>query len=63
MPVYDHTLFSPPAPMARVTLRDPETGSVLPDVLMLIQALMPRWFRNHPLICWACRSARTRATS
>ena len=38
MPAYDHMLFSPPAPMARVTLRDPETGTVLPDVLMLIDS-------------------------
>ncbi len=36
MPQYDSTLFDPPAPLARVTLRNPDTGVVLSDVPMLL---------------------------
>jgi hypothetical protein len=47
MPAYDASLFMPPAPVARVTLRHPETGARLPDVLMLMDSgadvtLIPR---------------------
>jgi len=38
MPTYDSTLFNPPAPVARVTLRDPSTGNTASDVLMLIDS-------------------------
>ena len=38
MPAYDATLFSPPAPLARVTLRNPVSGAVLPDVPMLFDS-------------------------
>jgi hypothetical protein len=33
---YDASLFSPPAPVARVTLRDPESGATTTDVPMLV---------------------------
>ena len=36
MPEYDAEYFDPPAPVAYVTLRNPATGALLPDVLMLI---------------------------
>jgi hypothetical protein len=36
MPAYDSTLFNPPAPLARVTLRNPQTGAVWADVPMLL---------------------------
>jgi hypothetical protein len=35
---YDDALFSPPAPVARVSLRNPQTGVVMTDVLMLIDS-------------------------
>jgi hypothetical protein len=35
MPAYDTELFNPPAPLTRVTLRNPENGTVLSNVLML----------------------------
>jgi hypothetical protein len=38
MPAYDATLFAPPAPLARVTLRNPVSGAVLPDVPMLLDS-------------------------
>jgi len=38
MPAYDGDLFAPPAPLARVTLRNSDTGSTLPDVPMLIDS-------------------------
>ena len=34
MPAYDRTLFEPPAPVAKVTLRDPISGKKLSDVPM-----------------------------
>jgi hypothetical protein len=37
MPNYDSSLFDPPAPMAKVTVRNPETGASLSDVAMLIE--------------------------
>ena len=36
MPAYDTELFDPPAPLARVTLRNPENGADLSNVLMLL---------------------------
>lgn len=38
MPTYDDTLFNPPAPLARVTLRNPEADTSIPDVPMLIDS-------------------------
>ena len=38
MPAYDDGRFDPPAPLARVSLRNPERGTTLPDVLMLIDS-------------------------
>jgi hypothetical protein len=36
MPTYDATRFNPPAPMAQVGLRNPDTGTVQSDVPMLL---------------------------
>jgi predicted aspartyl protease len=36
MPTYDSNLFNPPAPVASVTLRDPNNGNIASNVLMLI---------------------------
>ena len=36
MPEYDAENYNPPAPVAYVTLRNPATGAVLPNVPMLI---------------------------
>ena len=36
MPAYDGALFSPPAPLARVTLRHPSSGAAVSDVPMLL---------------------------
>ena len=38
MPAYDGTWFTPPAPLARVTLRNPATGLAQPDVPMLLDS-------------------------
>ncbi|MCM3870037.1 MAG: retropepsin-like domain-containing protein [Pyrinomonadaceae bacterium] len=38
MPTYDADLFNPPAPVARVTLRDPGNGNTTTNVLMLIDS-------------------------
>lgn len=38
MPAYESTLFSPPAPLVQVALRDPQTGRIAPDVPMLIDS-------------------------
>jgi hypothetical protein len=38
MTAYDAGRFSPPAPLARVSLRHPETGATLPDVPLLIDS-------------------------
>ena len=38
MPSYDSNLFDPPAPLAKVTVRNPETGVSLSDVTMLIDS-------------------------
>ncbi len=38
MPAYDATLFSPPTPLARVTLRNPENGAIWSDVPMLLDS-------------------------
>ena len=47
MPPYDVTQFQPPAPLARVTLRNPDTGALSLDVLMWLEScadvsLIPR---------------------
>jgi predicted aspartyl protease len=47
MTTYDSGRFSPPAPLASVTLRDPDNGSSVQDVPMLIDTgadvtLLPR---------------------
>ena len=36
MPEYDTENYNPPAPVAHVTLRNPATGAILPNVPMLI---------------------------
>ena len=36
MPTYDDVFFNPPAPVARVTLRQAESGATLADTPMLI---------------------------
>ena len=36
MPEYDDALFSPPAPVAAVTLRDPDSGATTSNVPMLV---------------------------
>ena len=47
MPSYDSLLFTPPAPVARVALRDPTTGARVENVPLLIDSgadatLLPR---------------------
>lgn len=47
MPAYDAAGFDPPAPVARVTLRNPENGAVVAAVELLIDTgaditLLPR---------------------
>jgi hypothetical protein len=49
MPEYDSALFSLPAPVARVMLRNPQTGTVVNDVPMLLDSgadatLLPQTF-------------------
>ena len=38
MPAYDERLFSPPAPLSKVRLRNQENGMVLSDVPMLLDS-------------------------
>jgi hypothetical protein len=38
MPAYDHAWFDPPAPLALVTLRNPEGGATVTDVPMLLDS-------------------------
>jgi Retroviral aspartyl protease len=38
MPTYDSNRFKPPAPVAKVTLRDPGNGNIANDVVMLIDS-------------------------
>jgi len=38
VPPYDVTQFQPPAPLARVTLRNPDTGALCSDVPMLLDS-------------------------
>ena len=38
MPHYDATRFEPPAPLARVIIRNPESGALSPDVPMLLDS-------------------------
>jgi predicted aspartyl protease len=47
MPSYDASHFDPPAPVARVTLRNPHTAATVSDVLLLLDTgaditLLPR---------------------
>ena len=47
MPNYDTSRYDPPAPVAQVTLRDLGGGSLLPNVLLLLDtgadiSLLPR---------------------
>ena len=47
MPAYDATWFDPPAPVAEVSVRNPQTGTTLSDVPMLLDSgadvsLIPR---------------------
>jgi predicted aspartyl protease len=49
MPDYDSALFSPPAPVARVALRNSQTGAIVNDVPMLLDSgadvtLLPQTF-------------------
>ena len=36
MPPYDDRLFVPPAPLLNARLRNPQSGTIIPDVLLLI---------------------------
>jgi hypothetical protein len=38
MPEYDANLFDPPAPLAQITLRNPQNASTLADVPMLLDS-------------------------
>jgi hypothetical protein len=38
MPAYDASLFDPPAPLARITLRIPNNGATLSGVPMLLDS-------------------------
>ena len=49
MPAYDSSLFDPPAPLARVTIRHPLSGATVSDVPMLLDTgadvtLLPQAF-------------------
>jgi hypothetical protein len=53
MPTYDSNLFDPPAPLARVSLRNFHTGNAVSDVPMLIDSgadltVLPRTFVDEP---------------
>ncbi|HID54832.1 MAG TPA: hypothetical protein EYP41_22690 [Anaerolineae bacterium] len=52
MPTYDATLFDPPAPLARVTLHNPENTDALSEVPMLLDSgadvtLTPKAYANQ----------------
>jgi predicted aspartyl protease len=36
MPPYDDRLFAPPAAVLNARLRNPQSGAIIPDVLLLI---------------------------
>jgi predicted aspartyl protease len=36
MPIYDASRFAPPAPVARVSFRNPDSGETVSDILMVI---------------------------
>jgi hypothetical protein len=38
VPHYDASRFEPPAPLAKVTLRNPDNGALSPDVTMLLDS-------------------------
>ncbi len=49
MPAYDRALFNPPAPLARVIIRNPVSGATISDVPMLLDTgadvtLLPKAF-------------------
>ena len=49
---YDGSLFTPPAPLARVSLRNPETGTTVNELAMLLDSgadvtLLPQSFVNQ----------------
>ena len=49
MPAYDRSLFDPPAPIAKVTIRHPNSGATISDVPMLLDTgadvtLLPQAF-------------------
>jgi len=52
MPTYDDTLFDPPAPLAKTTLRNPQNGKSVSNVPMLLDSgadvtLVPRAIMDH----------------
>ncbi|RIK71858.1 hypothetical protein DCC62_21305 [candidate division KSB1 bacterium] len=52
MPAYNTFLFDPPAPIAKVTLRNLQNGLTLPDVALLIDSgsditIVPQASANH----------------
>ncbi len=52
MPIYDSALFAPPAPLARVILRHPESGLAQTEVPMLLDTgadvtLLPQFAVNE----------------
>ena len=55
MPAYDTSIFDPPAPIARVVLRNPATGTLWSDVPMLLDSgadvtLIPEAVLRHLLL-------------
>ena len=64
MPVYDGVIYTPPAPVAYVTLRDATGGSSITDVPMLIDTgadatLLPALRSRR----WASRRSPSSRTS
>jgi hypothetical protein len=52
MPAYDVGLFDPPAPVAKVSVRNPQTAALVTDVPMLLDTgadvtLIPRAVADH----------------
>jgi hypothetical protein len=47
MPNYDGSLYDPPAPVAQVTLRDPRSGVLAPNVLLLLDGPQQRWSEHE----------------
>src|SRR4051812_40432847 len=78
MPDYDSTLFSPPAPVALVTLRNPDSGATKAGVAMLLDTgadvtLLPQFVAGelglnylpggYELLGFGDRSSTARAVS